>query len=482
MKLSTKLVLAIGAAICLVLGINAWLRVVHDRRTYEADIERDHRVLASSVGTAVQMLAEREGDEVASAYIEAANAEYDHVEISWRRPRTGEAAAGPERVVSEVVEGDGNERFLRSRLGVRVAGQPRGTIELVESLHAEEDFVHATIVRSLVTTGALLVLSVVLLGLLVGLLVGRPLRALAEHARRVGAGDLESRLDVSAGGEIGELAREMNAMSERLAAARAAVAREAEARLETIEQLRHSDRLRTVGELASGIAHELGTPLSVVRARGAMIANGEADWARARELGKIIVEQSDRMTGIIRQILDFGRRGAPRRSSVALGAFASRVATLVQPIARRAGVTVKVDEPAAPVRVKADAAHLEQALTNLVINAIQASPREGAVTIRVALEPGGAASASATDSARRTRPTAVLEVEDHGTGIAPEHLPRLFEPFFTTKKEGEGTGLGLSITRGIIEEHGGAIEVRSELGTGTTFRVTLPAEEAEPTG
>jgi signal transduction histidine kinase len=490
-KLSTKLVLAIGAAICVVLGVNAWLRVLHDRQVYEADVERDHRVLAGSVASAVSMLAERDGVDAATTYLEAVNAEYDHVEIGWRRTATAARTQARSHVVSAVVESETGERYLRSTAPVYIGSEPHGIIELSESLHAEEDFVRSTIFRTVVTTGALLLLSVVLLGVLVGLLVGRPLRALAEHARRVGAGDLQSRLSLRASDEIGQLAAEMNAMSERLAAARAAIAREAEGRLEMVEQLRHSDRLRTVGELASGIAHELGTPLSVVRARGAMIASGEAQGDRARELGKIIVEQSDRMTGIIRQILDFGRRRAPRRTRVDLGAVADRVAALVQPIARRAGVKVEVEHPPDPVRVKADAAHLEQALTNLVVNAVQASSRDATVTVRVAHgsaegTPEGdrawsaeVTGAPAGDVLGRRKPVAVLEVEDRGTGVAPEHVPRLFEPFFTTKKEGEGTGLGLSITRGIVEEHGGTIEVRTEFGTGTTFRVTLPIEQTE---
>src|SRR5262249_4136572 len=144
-----------------------------------------------------------------------------------------------------------------------------------ESLAGERKYVRATIVQTLLATAALALVSAVVTTALGVWFVGRPMRALREQARRIGAGDLHARLSLKQRDEIGELAEEMNRMSERLAAAHEEVARATQARLAALAQLRHAERLATVGQLASGIAHELGTPLQIVTGRAGMIAEGD---------------------------------------------------------------------------------------------------------------------------------------------------------------------------------------------------------------
>jgi signal transduction histidine kinase len=251
----------------------------------------------------------------------------------------------------------------------------------------------------------------------------------------------------------------MNAMCERLE-------REQRARQLALEQLRHAERVNTVGRLAAGVAHELGTPLNVVGLEAKRIAIGRAVGEAAQEGAKVIATQAERMTLIISQLLDFARRRSPRMSVVELGEVAATTLSLVFALAARSGVTLRHEAPQ-KVNVNADAGQLQQVLTNLVVNALQASPRGAEVCVTTGQEqrPGQADK------------TAFVRVVDAGSGIEPDALPRIFEPFFTTKDVGQGTGLGLAVAEGIVEEHGGRIEVTSAPGAGASFTVWLPALE-----
>jgi signal transduction histidine kinase len=239
----------------------------------------------------------------------------------------------------------------------------------------------------------------------------------------------------------------------------------------TLDQLRHADRLATVGKLASGVAHELGTPLNVVGARARMIADGETTAEESREYAGIIVGATDRMTVIIRQLLQFARRGGPEKAPRDLRRIAADTIELLRPLAKQARAELRV-EPAPPdATANVDSAQIQQVVTNLVMNAIQSMPRGGLVELSMQLE-------RAESPAGVQRPDGsylCLRVKDEGDGIAPEVLPHIFEPFFTTKDVGAGTGLGLAVSYGIIRDHDGWISVESKVGQGTTFCVFLPA-------
>jgi signal transduction histidine kinase len=291
--------------------------------------------------------------------------------------------------------------------------------------------------------------------------VSGPLSRLSAQARRIGAGDLSQRVPVRGNDEVAALALEFNAMADQLIDARSREKEATEKRLSATDQLRHADRLRTVGTLASGIAHELGTPLNVISMRAKMIATGEVPPEEAPASAKIIASQTERVTKIVRQLLDFARRRAPNRAEIDVGELAERTAQLLEALAKKARVEVKVKHEKA-VRAKVDATQIEQAITNLVINAVHAMPEGGMVTV------------TARHGDARDRKCAVLEIADTGAGIPKEMLDRIFEPFFTTKAIGDGTGLGLSVTHGIVEDHEGWMDVESEVGKGTTFKVFLP--------
>jgi signal transduction histidine kinase len=293
------------------------------------------------------------------------------------------------------------------------------------------------------------------------------MRALTEQARRIGTGDLSRRITVTQRDEVGTLARELNATCDRLVAANERVRSETEARIATLDQLRHADRLKTVGQLASAVAHELGTPLNVVGGRAKLIAKGGLGTREIDENARIIAAQADRMATIIRQLLDFARRRNLNRTVGDLRDLVTRTADMLTVFARGRKVVLELDVPSEPVLFATDPGQFQQALTNVLVNGIQAMPQGG--TLRVHVERRGP----------EAEPFAIV-VEDEGTGIAPDHLPRLFEPFFTTKGVGEGTGLGLAVAYGIIREHGGHIDVTSTLGQGSRFEIVLPAVAATP--
>jgi signal transduction histidine kinase len=279
--------------------------------------------------------------------------------------------------------------------------------------------------------------------------------------------------------ELGELAASLNQMCERLAKSQAEIRGETSARLAAIEQLRHADRLKTVGRLAAGIAHELGTPLNVVAGRAELIQSGRLPSDEIAASAAAIKAEADKMTRIIRQLLDFARASRPRIANVDLRSVVKRTLDLLQQLAvqRRVEFCCELGTEAAMARIDAD--QIQQALANLVVNAIQAMPSGGRVHIsidrRKALRPEESV---AHPEAAAPTPIDVFSVAlaDEGVGIAAEDLPHLFEPFFTTKEVGEGTGLGLSIAYGIVREHGGWVDVTSRPGKGSCFTVNLPAE------
>jgi signal transduction histidine kinase len=258
----------------------------------------------------------------------------------------------------------------------------------------------------------------------------------------------------------------MDATSDKLEAAQ----RAAEAHMAALEQLRHSDRVTTLGRLASSVAHELGNPLNVIALRAQMIATDATSSAtHARQNATIIVEQTQRMTRIISEVLSFASRRPRKKENVnVVDVVRSAVAYSTQ-TAKQRNVSVKLDVPATAVDVQGDRDGLLQVVLNLVINGAQAM-NGGVLTVSVHDE----RCAPETNPEGSEEPYACIEVIDHGVGIDKELLSRIFEPFFSTKSAEEGTGLGLSIAQGIAKEHDGWISVVSEPGHGASFSVHLP--------
>ena len=226
-------------------------------------------------------------------------------------------------------------------------------------------------------------------------------------------------------------------------------------------QLRKTERLAELGTLASGMAHEIGTPMNVILGRAELLSRKAKDESTKRGL-ETIVTQVERITKIMNQLLSFARKRPSEQRGVDLTGIIGSVLEMLQEKFKTHGIEViKEYSPALP-RVLADSDHMSQVLLNLLLNACQAMP-EGGILI-LTLRPKGE--------------MIELKVQDTGLGIPEDQISKIFDPFFTTKAVGEGTGLGLTVVHGIIQEHNGTIRVNSLLGQGTTFIISLPVYSA----
>lgn len=283
-----------------------------------------------------------------------------------------------------------------------------------------------------------------------------PLGKLVHATRRVAQGDLSARVAIPQQNELGELGHAFNEMAAALAKTTADVD---ELHRREIER---ASQLATVGELASGVAHEIRNPVVGV-------SNG-LDLVRRRVghdpvLEPIIEEMTHQLTRIqqtLQELLVFARPATPTLAPISGNNLVERAIRLVQPAAARAGVRVEVHlDPLVP-RFMADEEMLHQALVNVLMNALQATPAGGLVTV----------------TTRRAGDAVEIEIADTGSGISPEHVEFVFRPFYTTRHT--GTGLGLPITRQIVQRHGGSVTLTSRVHVGTTITLRLPLQHGAP--
>ncbi|HLK91111.1 MAG TPA: ATP-binding protein [Polyangia bacterium] len=252
---------------------------------------------------------------------------------------------------------------------------------------------------------------------------------------------------------------------QRYSAALAERLRSAEALRSLERQLISAEKLATTGVLAAGIAHEVGTPLGIIRARAELLL-GDTQGAQGRRALEAIIEQIDRISSTIRQVLDFSRNQPVELGRVNPVVGLQGTLDLVGHRVRQQDLRVSVDVAPDLPPLAADPNQFQQVFINLLLNACDASSQGGEIEI----------TAQTIEAGKRVR----IEVRDHGTGIAPEHLLAVFDPFFTTKKRGEGTGLGLPIAASIVRNHGGEITLGSVPGEGTLVSVSWPAAAKEP--
>jgi two-component system NtrC family sensor kinase len=237
-------------------------------------------------------------------------------------------------------------------------------------------------------------------------------------------------------------------------------------------QLIQAEKLSAVGQLVSGVAHELNNPLTTIKGYVQLMQAEQLSPAMAEDLRRV-EEAADRCRRIVRDLLTFARRYEPEFVNTDVNELLQRTAALRSYELRVRNIAVRWDlDPLLP-EIEADAHRLQQVILNLIFNAEQAllsSEERGLITIRSRTLPHGAGIR--------------FEIADNGPGIRPEHLDRIFDPFFTTKKVGVGTGLGLSISYAIVKEHGGRIWADSGLGEGASFIVELPlaVSREDPSG
>jgi two-component system, NtrC family, sensor kinase len=317
--------------------------------------------------------------------------------------------------------------------------------------------------------------------------VRRPMKEMVRVMRGAEGGQLELRAHVSSGDETGQLADHLNRMLDRLKnfntelagkveeATREVADRNIELKrineelFETQKKLAHSERLAVAGQLAASLAHEIGTPLNSISGHVQLLARQKSgDEVTVRRL-QIIESQIDNIVRTVKQLLSWTHRLDLRSAPVDLRHLLEESVLLSSPGLQSRKIAVRPDWPAESIRVNADAGYLQQVFLNLINNSMDAMPNGGELRLRL------------KQDADHPGERVVMEIEDTGEGIPAENLPHIFEPMFTTKRMGTGTGLGLAVCDQIIREHGGTIQVESQAGRGTLFRIVLPVGTVEMT-
>jgi len=355
-----------------------------------------------------------------------------------------------------------------------------GVLEILYSMEG----MYQRIRRNALTITALSLGFVFVASLSVGLfvhgLVYLPLRDLESGAKRISSGNLEEPIPVRSGDEFGELAGSFNTMTVALRNSQSELrewAHTLEQKVERrTEQLRvaqaeaaRGEKLASVGLLASGIAHELNNPLTGVLTFSHLLREKMADGSQDAADLDLVIRETKRCASIIRRLLDFARDKPPEKRFADLNQVIEDTARLVKRPANLRDIDITLDLDRGLPQVWIDPDQIKQVVMNLLVNAQHAIDGEGGITVRTRRLP----------QPRKLQPSAIagpvveLSVTDTGCGIPEKNFRRIFDPFFTTKI-GVGTGLGLSVSHAIVEAHGGTIEVESEVGEGSTFRVYLP--------
>jgi two-component system NtrC family sensor kinase len=475
MRLSYKLSLGVGLSLAVALGVDAVTTVQRSVAEYEADLLNHTAQQAHALAISVAKLWLSFGDGGATEVLEAANDVAPDVRAHWVNLRTllnstlelTDTEVGRLRQglpVARLVGLQAPERAAVAFSPVVLDRQVYGVVQVSQLAVRRSELIRWHAERALSAAAALLVIAGACGSLLGMRWVARPVQQLVEKAARMGKGDFERPLRLDTRDEFERLASALNEAARELGASRARLESETRARVDAVDQVRRADRLITVGRIAAGLAHELGTPIHVAMERAKMARQGEVEPADMPRTLDIIIEQTERIASTIRQVLDLARIEPPKRATVDLRLLLDSTRELLAPMALKRSieiVTLGPERAPAPI----DSGQIRQVLMNLVMNSIHAMNRPGKIWLRLAPDdrPSGVSGGAW-----------VIEVEDQGAGIPPENLGKIFEPFFTTKPVGEGTGLGLSIVAGIVREHGGSIEVASVPGQGSTFRVRLP--------
>ncbi|UCF06261.1 MAG: cache domain-containing protein [bacterium] len=287
----------------------------------------------------------------------------------------------------------------------------------------------------------------------------KPIGQLLEGATRLTRGELEYRIKSYSSDEIGQVCRAFNAMGESL------LDRDRKLWEQTQQQLSESEKLASVGRLAAGVAHEINNPLVGVLTFSKLLLEDDAIPPRAKEDLKVIADETLRCREIVKNLLDFARETTPEICLANINEVIEKVLGIIRNQSLFQNITIaerfNTDLPEVPV----DPDQIQQVIMNLVLNAAEAMPDGGTLTI--------------STNYGADRHFIKISVKDTGTGIAKEDIERIFDPFFTKKERGEGTGLGLAVSYGIIQKHRGSITVTSQIGEGSTFEVNLPIAREE---
>ncbi|HTU02181.1 MAG TPA: ATP-binding protein [Candidatus Sulfotelmatobacter sp.] len=501
--LTSRLVILLMLALMVITGVYDYLRLAREREQLVTQTRDDLRVFSETLALAVSRNIRRGGtteelkdllDEILARPGLLAVAIFDpsgQAVAANAVPGVPDLEADPAvrrvlatRLPATLQTGKPQAPVLRYLQPVRWPGGRTGVLEVRQDLSSTQARFRRAVRERLVSRLIVLGLFVLTVVALTRWNIGRPIRSLIAGARAVGRGDLSQRIRIQRRDEIGELAEEFNRMAGNLQAAHDEILRQAEERLRLEQEVHQSQKLAEVGMLAAEVAHEIGTPLNIISGRAEVLDRLIQEPAERRHLG-VILRQTERITGIIRALLDYTRPRRPNLRPEAVLPILGRVADFLLERSRRRGIRILLDLPVGLPRVQADPDQLQQLFLNLLMNALDASsPGE---SVRLAAGPDPLLPVEGRAGIVRGKAEGgclSIHILDEGKGLTPEQLNHVFEPFFSTKASGQGTGLGLPIVEEIIRAHRGEVEMLSVPGRGTEIvvRIPLAAEDAAALG
>lgn len=361
--------------------------------------------------------------------------------------------------------------------------QVLGVLDTNLSLAKADAQIAVSSARSLSYTAIAMLIVAVMSWLFVWWVVDRPIRALKNGTEHLSLGELGYQIEEHSEDEAGDLARSFNGMSLQLRAANEEIVRWARTLEDRVdektkelrsahEHMLHVEKMASLGKMAAVVAHEVNNPLSGILTYAKLlrkwVESGQAEHEKREEAMQsleLIAAESRRCGELIKNLLSLSRTAPMNVQSTDLRVVVDRCLLLVRHQLDLGGIELQLKIAQDVPFVPCDPAQIEQVLIALIMNAIDAMPRGGNLWIDVQLS--------------EDETEIEIQVRDDGSGIAPDILAHIFEPFLTTKENGHGVGLGLAISRGIVERHNGRIDVKSELGRGTTFIVSLPTQAAD---
>lgn len=347
-----------------------------------------------------------------------------------------------------------------------------GVLDISVSLNEMHTLVGNYQRQMLISTVCLMLTLALCLALVIRRLIHRPVRDLLNHARRLASGDLGGRIEPSARDELGELEEAFNEMTGSLRLSQQEIQELANSLESKVEErtrqiqdmqshLVRSEKLASLGELVAGIAHEINNPLTGIMVYSNLLLNDPRMHQTLRADLEVIHSETQRCSGIVRRLLAFSRESAPHKAPESVNTLLDNTLHLVENQPSFQNITISRKYAHDLPLILLDGNQISQVLMNILLNAAQAMPEGGTLWLETQLTEDGK--------------SVIIMIRDSGCGIPKEDLKRIFDPFFTTKEI--GTGLGLSVSYGIVENHGGRIEVESTRGVGTVFSIVLPLPE-----
>lgn len=341
-------------------------------------------------------------------------------------------------------------------IGARTAARVAGVIAITAIPRSAAYLTARDLLDNLMLVSMALIVAGAVVALLISRRLTKPLEQLALGAERIGQGDFDTRVHAKSSDEIGALAVAFNRMASGL--------QEREHALIQVQRaLVHSEKMAAFGQLGAGIAHEVNNPLAGILGHAQLAIRRLGPENPAKASLDLIAQETGRCIDIIKNLMRFARQDTPQFQPVNANEAVGAALSIVDHQLSLHGIRIVRELGESLPQVNGDINQLQQVLVNLAINAQQAmAGQRGALSVRT----------------RAVGGQVLIELQDSGPGISPELQKKIFEPFFTTKAAGHGTGLGLSVSYGIIESHGGRIEVRSSPGHGATFVISLPVAAA----